>query len=69
MAPNNSDSDERGSFIDAGNGPVALAVAASDGGREDRHNREFPLPLPPEIRDSPKGEEGYNEYQMNAPCR
>lgn len=44
MAPNNSDSDERGNFIDAGNGPVAL-VAASDGSREDRHNREFPLPL------------------------
>lgn len=51
MAPNNSDSDERGrGFIDAGNDPVTL-ITASGGGREDRYNREFPSP---EIRGSQK---------------
>lgn len=53
MAPNNSDSDERGGFIDAGNSPVALVAASS--GREDRHNREFPSSPPSEIRGSRKG--------------
>lgn len=43
MAPNNSDNDERGGFIEAGNGPVAL-VTASGGDHQDRHDGEFPSP-------------------------
>lgn len=51
MAPNNSNNDERGGFIDAGNDPVALVAISGSNGHEDRHNREFPSP---EIKSSQK---------------